>query len=104
MEWRRSPSPSGGPPGRVQFEENAERFRFNPGSPANALRREAEDGGHMARTPPRDRGKKGKKGGKDKGKGKLVLRPGPTHFWNSRQAKRGKGKGKGGLGGGGGAR
>lgn len=101
---RRSPSPSGGPPGRVQFEENAERFRFNPGSPANALRREAEDQGHMARSPLRDRGKKGKKGGKDKGKGKLVLRPGPTHFWNSRQAKRGKGKGKGGLGGGGGAR
>ena len=101
---RRSPSPSGGPPGRVQFEENAERFRFNPGSPANALRREAEDEGHMARSPLRDRGKKGKKGGKDKGKGKLVLRPGPTHFWNSRQAKRGKGKGKGGLGGGGGAR
>ena len=101
---RRSPSPSGGPPGRVQFEENAERFRFNPGSPANALRREAEDEGHMARTPPRDRGKKGKKGGKDKGKGKLVLRPGPTHFWNSRQAKRRKGKGKGGLGGGGGSR
>ena len=101
---RRSPSPSGGPPGRVQFEENAERFRFNPGSPANALRREAEDEGHMARTPPRDHGKKGKKGGKDKGKGKLVLRPGPTHFWNSRQAKRGKGKGKSGQGGGGGSR
>ena len=61
----------------------------------------------MARTPPRDRdkkGKKGKKGGKDKGKGDVRLNPGPTHFWNSRQAKRGKGKGKGRQGGGGGSR
>jgi len=97
----------------VHFEGQAERFRFNPGSPANALRREAEDGPRAddrgdgvrnALTPPRDRGKKGKKGGKDKGKDNLVLRPGPTHFWSSRQAKRGKAKGKGGLGGGGGSR
>ena len=108
-----SPSRTQSPRGSVHFDQEAGRARFNPGSPATALRDEA---GHLrghSGSPSRedsdreqDDGRPGRERGKGKGKDKGKKKKGgakgpggkgkkgykgvmtPFKFWQQRQQRR----------------